>query len=315
MNKLGTPTSAQTNSTSPIATSPSATRATWSGMLQFGLVAVPVKAYSVTRSAPSIHLNQLHADCGQRIRYEKHCPQHGKVDGAAIVSGYEYAAGQYVVIDEEEIEQLRTAQDKAVSLQQFISADEVDARLFAGRSYHLAPDGPAARRPYAVLNQAMVQRTRCALGRVALHGSRLLVLVRPTESLLVMHVLHFPEELRAAPTPQTDEAAITEEEGRLAGLLVDAASMSPNWSDYRDESAAELQNLIEAKVAGRPLPAPADEAVAVLPLLDALKQSVAALSFQLPVPKSPTTRRRSRKGDHCDERAVSAHAGNARRAL
>lgn len=260
-------------------------------------------------------MNQLHADCGQRIRYEKHCPKHGKVDGAAIVSGYEYAAGQYVVIDEDEIERLRPARDKAVSVQQFVHADEVDARLFSGRSLYLVPDGLAARRPYSLLNQAMVQRARWALGRVVLHGSRLLVLVRPTATLLVMHVLHFPEEVRAHP-PQAagpQEIAVTDEEHRLAGLLVDAASTPLDWSCYRDESAAELQTLIEAKVAGRPLPAPADEPVAVLPLLEALKQSVAAVPSQPPAPKS--RRRPSKGGVHRDESSVSTHAGNARRAL
>ncbi|HEV3020850.1 MAG TPA: Ku protein, partial [Pirellulales bacterium] len=74
-------------------------RASWSGMLRLSLVTVPVKAYPVTSSTETVHFNQLHADCGQRISYEKHCPVHGPVDGAAIVKGYQYTPGQYVVID------------------------------------------------------------------------------------------------------------------------------------------------------------------------------------------------------------------------
>ena len=72
-------------------------RPSWSGLLQFSLVGIPLKAYPAvrTRDVPSAHL--LHADCGQRIRYAKQCPVHGTVDGAAIVKGYEYGPGRHVL--------------------------------------------------------------------------------------------------------------------------------------------------------------------------------------------------------------------------
>ena len=70
-------------------------------------VTIPVKAYPAASTSQQIHFNQLHAGCGQRIRYEKHCPVHGKVEAGAIVSGYAYAPEQYVVIDQAELEPLR----------------------------------------------------------------------------------------------------------------------------------------------------------------------------------------------------------------
>ena len=77
-------------------------------------MAVPVKAYPATSTTDAIHFNQLHAPCRQRIRYEKHCPIHGKVDAAEIVKGYPYAPDQYVVIEDAELERLRlTRQDWA----------------------------------------------------------------------------------------------------------------------------------------------------------------------------------------------------------
>src|SRR6266403_5885392 len=79
-------------------------RASWSGLLRFSLVAVPVKAYAATATASESRCHQLHADCGQRVRYEKHCPLHGKVDSGAIVSGYEYAKDQYLVLDDAELD-------------------------------------------------------------------------------------------------------------------------------------------------------------------------------------------------------------------
>ena len=74
-------------------------RPSWSGLLQFSLVGIPLKAYPAVRSrdVPSGHL--LHADCGQRLRYAKHCPRHGPVNAAAVVKGYEYGPGQHLVVE------------------------------------------------------------------------------------------------------------------------------------------------------------------------------------------------------------------------
>jgi DNA end-binding protein Ku len=88
-------------------------RASWSGVLRLSLVAVPIKAYPAASTSRQVHFNQLHAGCGQRIRYEKNCPIHGKVEAGAIVSGYPYAPEQYVVIDQAELVPLRPPQERA----------------------------------------------------------------------------------------------------------------------------------------------------------------------------------------------------------
>src|SRR5437660_265031 len=148
--------SAQTFAAEPI--SPSATamagsasargRASWSGLLQLSLVSVPVKAYPAACTSQQVHFNQLHAGCGQRIRYEKHCPVHGKVEAGAIISGYAYAPEQYVVIDQAELEPLRPPQERALCLERFLDPHELDPALFSGRTLYLAPDGLAAQHAY-----------------------------------------------------------------------------------------------------------------------------------------------------------------------
>ena len=100
--------SAQTLATGPSSTPLSADsisrgRASWSGVMKLSFVVIPVKAYPAACTSHKVHFNQLHADCGQRIRYEKHCPRHGKLEAGAIVSGYAYAPDQYVVIDPAEL--------------------------------------------------------------------------------------------------------------------------------------------------------------------------------------------------------------------
>src|SRR4051812_32340017 len=88
-----------------------AARSTWKGFLRLGLVSIPVKAYTASSTGRGIALNQLHADCHSRIRYKKSCPIHGEVPNDEIVMGYEYAKGQYVVIDPAELQGLKRLSD------------------------------------------------------------------------------------------------------------------------------------------------------------------------------------------------------------
>jgi DNA end-binding protein Ku len=279
----------------PVAAAPFG-RPSWSGLLQFSLVGIPLKAYPAvrTRDVPSGHL--LHADCGQRLRYAKHCPVHGAVDSAAIVRGYEYGPGRHVVVEPDELDQLRPAQDKALRLERFLAPGQLDPALFAGRSLYLVPDGPAAEPGYAVLHAALVQQQRWALGRMVLGGHRQIVLVRPSGAALALQVLHYPEQVRACPLAAVRLPDKAGEELRLAGLLIDAAGGCIDWSAYRDQAAQELKALIEAKLAGQPVATLAPDR-AILPLLEALQQSVAAQNGHAAAPatKAKASRKRTRR--------------------
>jgi DNA end-binding protein Ku len=268
---------AATNAVDPAGASGPRGRSSWSGLLRLSLVTVPVKAFAVHSNTAGIQFNQLHANCGRRIQYQKRCPAHGPVEAAEIVRGYQYAPDQYVMIEPEELEKIRPAKDKALVLEQFIPAHQVDPVFFAGRSLYLLPDGLAARHPYGVIAEALQQEGKWALGRVVLSANRQLVLIRSLGRLLVMDILHFPSEVR---TPAAWEAelrtgAASAEEIHWIRMLLDAGSSPLDWRRYRDVTTQELTALIEAKIAGRPLVTPVEEPVATLQLLDALKQSVA----------------------------------------
>src|SRR6516165_9610326 len=113
-----------------------AARSSWKGFLKLSLVSIPVKAYTATTSSGGeIHLNQLHAECHSRIQYKKTCPIHGEVKQDQIVQGYEQAKGQYVVIDPDELEKLRTEDDKAIKIDSFIEPGVLDPIYFSGKSY------------------------------------------------------------------------------------------------------------------------------------------------------------------------------------
>jgi DNA end-binding protein Ku len=241
------------------------------------LVSVPVKAFAAVTSTSVSQFHLLHADCGKRISYAKQCPQHGAVEGDAIVKGYEFATDRYIVVEPQELEQLRPPRDKALVLEQFIPVADIPLSFFAGRSLYLIPDGPAAHHPYGVLVEAFHQADRAALGRVVLSNQRQLVLVRAASGLLALDVLHYPAQVRSTASWEADlpPCAATDVERELAAQLIALASTPVDWTLYRDNSAEELAALVEAKRA-RQAPPPVSEEPVVLRLLDALKQSVAA---------------------------------------
>jgi len=269
-------------------------RPSWSGILRISLVAIPIKAYpAVTSSSRGPQAHLLHADCGQRITYHKHCPRHGPVPADAIVKGYEYAPDRYVVVDSQELDRLRPARDQALLLEQCIPVAQVDASLFAGRSLHLLPDGAAAQHPYAVLAEALAAAGQGALGRVVLSSQRQLVLVRPAGQVLVLDVLHYPAQVRSPASWETALPACvsSEAERTLANQLIALSGGAVDWGRYRDTNAEELAALLQTKMAQQPPAVPTEEPV-VLTLLDALKQSVAQVAQVEANPETTTAKTR-----------------------
>jgi DNA end-binding protein Ku len=161
-------------------------------------------------------------------------------------------------------------------LEQFVPLAALDPTFFAGRSLYLLPDGPAAQHPDTVVAEALQETRKGALERVVLSSQRQLVLVRAAGRLLVVHVLHYPAQVRNRAAWKTDlpPSAASEAEREPARQLMTLASTPLDWTRYRDTSAEELAALIEAKVAQQPPQSPAEEPVLVLHLMDALKQSI-----------------------------------------
>ena len=231
--KLDLPTTPDKASPSSQTLSPSAPQApglatsarcrpSWSGLLRFSLVAFPVKAYPAVASNSSSHFHLLHADCGQRIQYQKHCPQHGTVEAHAIVRGFPHTPDHCVVVEPEELEQLRPAKDKALLLQQFLPLQALDPTWFAGRCLYLWPDGQAAQHPYRILLAALIQTGKGALAQVVFSNQRQLVLVRPRGHLLALDVLHYPAQVRDGSSWETElyADASSETSGEIDSIAV-----------------------------------------------------------------------------------------------
>ena len=272
----------------------------WKGFLKLSLVSFPVKAYTVVSEGEKIHFNQLHAECHSRINYKKTCPIHGEVRQDEIVSGFEYAKGQYVVVDPDELDKLRTEDEKAISINTFIRPDDIDPLYLSGKTYYLVPDGPVGQKPYAVFLRAMIEDKRHAIAQVVLHGREHVVLLRPMDKLLAMSVLNYEQRV-AKPQAFEDQAPVAKPSGEeldLTKTLLKAATAKRfDFATYKDVYTEKLAKLVESKVAGEEIVAPpVQEQPHIINLMDALRASVANAQKEEPTEAKPVKKMAASKG-------------------
>lgn len=255
-------------------------RPTWKGYLKVSLVNIPVKVYPATESSGTISFNQLHNECRTRIKQKRWCETcDTEVAHADIVKGYEFEKGRWVVVDDEDIAKVRTESTKVINLVQFAAEDEIDP-MYVDRAYYLVPDGAMATDAYAVMRDGM--QGKVGVGKVAIHGREYLVAVKPHKQGLVMYTLHHAAEIRTI--EMIDElrevrGKVSPAEMKLARQVIESFEGELNLADYKDEYQEGLQQIIDAKVAGEEIVAPAEEAPPkVVDLMEALRRSLDTVS-------------------------------------
>lgn len=247
-----------------------------SGTISFGLVAIPIKLYTTGESSAGISFNQVHKKCGTRIQYRFYCPTDDElVERSEIAKGYEFAKGQFVLFDDQELKALNPEPTNAIEITEFVPLDKVDPIYFE-KSYYVGPDkgGP---KPYRLLAQAMKETGRAALARYAARGKDYLVLLRPFQNGIIMQQLRYADEIRAFDEVPIGDADVKPAELQLALQLIDQiASEKFKPEEYKDEVRAKTQALIERKVEGEDIVAAPEEApkAQIIDLMEALKKSL-----------------------------------------
>jgi DNA end-binding protein Ku len=279
-----------------------AARATWKGFLKISLVNIPIKVFPATESAGSISFNQLHAECQTRIQQKKWCPHcNREVNNSEIVKGFEFEKGRYVIMSEDDIEQVRPESTRVIDLVQFADAASIDP-MYVDRTYYLAPDGGMAADAFAVMRDGM--QGKVGIGKLALYGREYLVAVRPHQRGIVMHTLHHAAEIRGIDSVEELNSVpvkVKPEEMKLAKQVIATFEQPLNLSDYKDEYREGLQRIIDAKIAGEQVVASAavDAPPKVVNLMDALRKSLDTVSANKKKPakvaaaKEPAKRKRA----------------------
>ena len=289
-----------------------ASRASWRGALQFGLVTFPVEAYNAHETSEDhVAFHQLHRECHSRIRYQKVCPIHGEIDQDEIVSGYEYSKGRYVEIEPEELDALRSSGERSLTLDAFVDPADVDIVQFDGRNYFLSPAGDAAREPYTIFLKALQASGQWGIGQVVWSGREQLAVVRPYQDALHMAMLNYVREIRdpASTVGSLLNLRSSDKKVRLAEQLIDAwTDDSFDLSDYKDTYQAKVREIIDDKVAGKEtvVPETEEDEPEVINLMDALRKSLG----QSPRRSREASPRRERKARTTPSRA---HAKTTRK--
>jgi len=257
-----------------------APRATWKGFLKISLVNIPIKVFPATESSGSISFNQLHGECQTRIQQKRWCPHCSReVPNSEIVKGYEFEKGRYVVLSEDDFDKVRPESTRVIDLVQFADESAIDP-IYVDRAYYLAPDGTMAADAFAVMREGMTGKV--GIGKLALYGREYLVAVRPQQRGIVMYTLHHAAEIRSIDEVEelhAVSASVKPEEMKLARQVIGTFEGPLNLKDYRDEYREGLQRIIEAKIAGEEVIAPAaDTPPRVVNLMEALKKSLDAVS-------------------------------------
>ena len=256
-------------------------RATWKGFLKISLVNIPIKVFPATESSGTIAFNQLHGECQTRIQQKRWCPScEREVPNTEIVKGYEFEKGRYVIMSDEDFEQVRTESTRIIDLVQFADEKSIDP-MYVDRTYYLAPDGGIASDAFAVMREGM--KGKVGVGKLALYGREYLVAVKPHERGIVMYTLHHAAEIRHI--DQIEElgsvpAKVKPEEIKLARQVINTFEGPLNLADYKDEYREGLQEIIDAKIAGKEIVAtgPVEAPPRVVNLMDALKKSLDSVS-------------------------------------
>jgi DNA end-binding protein Ku len=289
-------------------------RTIWNGSLSFGLVNIPVGLALAT--APKarqsdVSFRTLHAECKTPIRQKRWCPTHDREVGPdEIAKGWEVAKGEFVIVDDADIEAIQLADDsRAIDIRAFVPIEQVDP-VFFDRTYYLAPaSASAARRPYVLLLEALKESGMAALGRFVLRGSETFCLIRPRGDALALETLFLNEDVRSQAEIEeaVDDTDVKDAELGLARQVIDALAGDFEPEALESKYRRDLHAMLEAKLAGEEIAKP--EPVAETPVID-LMEALRASVAQAGKKKEPAAAKTSAKSGR---RPAKAAAGSKKR--
>jgi DNA end-binding protein Ku len=223
-------------------------RAYWQGQIRLALVSIPVEIYSATKSGATVSFRQIHEPSGKRIHYEKVVDGIGAVDPDEIRKGLEYKKGEYVLLEEEEIEGVKLESKKTLELTQFVDIGEVDA-IYYDKPYFVVPADDLAEEAFIVLREALRRAKKVGLGQLALRGREYIVSLKPCGRGMVLETLRYADEVNKAQSyfREIPDAKPDADLLDLATTLIDKKSKPFDAAGFHDRYVDALKELIDRK--------------------------------------------------------------------
>lgn len=250
-------------------------RPLWKGAISFGLVYVPVKMYAATEKK-NIRFNFLHEKCKTPLQSRRYCPYcDAEVATEEIVKGYEYEKGKYVVMKDEDFENLPGDNSRSINIVDFVSLTDIDP-LYYDKGYYLAP-GEGGQKVYELLKRSMQETGKVAVAKVVIRNKESIAILRVAEGTISMSTMFYQDEVRKSSTiPElTYNVDLHENEISMAVNLINNLSAEFKPEKYTDDYRQQLMEIIQAKVAGEEIEvSPVPNADKVIDLMSALKASI-----------------------------------------
>lgn len=253
-----------------------ALRPYWSGTIRLSLVSLPVNMYLAVNRQKTIAFHEIYEPTGERVHHALMAGDK-RVDRDDLVKGYEVEKGEYVLIEPEEIKELKIPSSKVLDIAEFVGVDEIDD-VYIETPYFIAPDGKGNDATFSVIRDALRAAKKVAVGQLAIGGRERLCRIRPFGSGMVLETLRYEEELRED-DPYFDDIRDRKsdsEEVELARELIRRKTKIFDAGKFHDHYREALQELIDARIEHRePREVMEEKPTArVINLMDALRQSL-----------------------------------------
>ena len=241
-------------------------------VISFGLVAIPVSMYTATQDN-DIHFNQLHKEDQSRVRYKKTCGHCGKeLKTEDIVKGYEYDKERYVVVSDDEIEKIKTKEEKSIQILHFAQLNQISP-VYYEKTYQAIPDS-GGERAFELLRSALMKEQKIAIGKTVMGTKDTLMAIIPRENGMLISTMFYQDDIKelqkSYKIPESNE-----QELKMAQVLINSMDTPFDPAQYKDEYQDKLKGLIETKVSGKEvIAAKPEQAGNVINLMDALKASI-----------------------------------------
>jgi DNA end-binding protein Ku len=247
----------------------------WTGFLKLSLVTIGVRLYSAATERDRVRFHQIHEPSGERVRQQLVVPGIGPVERDDIVKGYEYAKGQYITIDPEDLKKLRLETTDTIDIVEFV--DDVDP-IYFDAPYYLVPDGGVAEEGYRVIREALRETGKTAVGRVVINGQERVVAIRPLGRGLLGNSLRYADEIRKPEDffNMIGEAEIDEDQLAIMDQIIKRKTRPFDPEKFVDRYQTAVRELINQKLQGKlPEKEPERRPAQVINLMEALKRSLA----------------------------------------
>ena len=279
--------------------------------ISFGLVNIPVRFYTATKSE-DVSFNLLHESCGSRVNRKWWCPQHEEmIEMGDMVRAYQIAKNRYVKFTDEEISALESDDNRALEITEFVDLEQIDP-VFFEKAYYLGP-APGGGKTYKLLAQAMKKQGKVAVARWVSGNREHLVVLRPYGDGLILHTMYYADEVRDFTAIDREDSELKDKEIALAEMLISELSVEEfDPLAYKDEYRERLMDKIRAKSEGETIVSAApdeDKAAEVVDIMEALRRSLegggVTARKRAPAKRAPAKAARSAKGAGGRKRKIS----------